>query len=110
MAVEAGLDRHQVSLYYFGHVFRLHAGIPNVVRVDEDDRTFLVATGACVAEHGGRREAAPLYLVPEHREQFAAALGAAASVTRCGAHEDLAQLRHAQILCGVPKKSRRSGL
>ena len=48
------LDPHwrQVALHYSGHVLGCYAGVPDVVRVDEHDRTFLVAAGADVAEHG----------------------------------------------------------
>jgi len=59
------LHWRQVALHYSGHVLGRYAGIPDVVRVDEHDRTFLMATSAGIAEHGGRREAAQLNLVPE---------------------------------------------
>jgi hypothetical protein len=86
--------RH-VTFHYFGHVPGCYTGIPDVVRVDEDDGTFLVTTGADVTEHGGLRYAAQLHLFLEHVEQFAAPLRAAASLARGGANEDLAQLPHA---------------
>jgi len=99
-----------MALHYFAHVPRCYAGIPDVVRVDEDDGTFLVTAGACVTEHGGRRYAAQLHLLPELLEQFAAPLRPAAPLTRRGANEDLAQLPHAQILCRSQEKSRRYSL
>ena len=88
----------QVALYYSGHVIGCYAGIPDVVGVDEDDGTFLVAAGADVAENGGRCYAAQLHLFAERLEQFASPLRAAASLARSGANEDLAQLAHIQIL------------
>ena len=81
-----------------GHVFQRYAGIPDVVGIDKDDRALLVAAGAGVAEHGGRGYAAPVHLFPERVEQLAATFGAAAPLAWCGAHEDLAQSPHAQIL------------
>src|SRR5215211_9056144 len=82
----------QVALHYSGHVLGYYAGVPDVVRVDEDDGTFLVTAGACVTEHGGWRYTAQFHLFLEHLEQFAASLRAAAPLTRRGANEDLAQL------------------
>src|SRR5215210_957953 len=96
----------KMALHYSGHVLGCYADIPDVVRVDEDDGTFLVTAGACVTDHGGRRYATQLHLFLEHLEQFAASLRAAAPLTRRGANEDLAQLPHAQILCRSQKKSR----
>jgi len=95
-----------VSLYYLRNIHWLHAGVPDIVGVDKHDRTFLVAAGADVAEHGGRRYAVQLHLFPEYLEQFAATLRAAATLTRRGANEDLTQLAHAQILCRGQEKSR----
>jgi len=57
-----------VTLHYSGHVLGCNVGVPDVVGVDEDDRTFLVATGASIAEYGGRRDAVALDLVLEHLE------------------------------------------
>src|SRR5215208_1294620 len=99
-------QRRKVALHYAGHVLGCYAGIPDVVRVAEDDGTLLVTAGACVTEHGGRRYAAQLHLFLEQRAQFAAPLGATASLTRRGANEDLAKLPHAQILCRSQEKSR----
>ncbi len=65
-----------------------------------------MAAGANVAEHGRRRYATQFHLVSESREQFATPLRAAASLTWCGANEDLAHLPHTQILCRNQKKSR----
>ena len=65
-----------------------------------------MAAGAGVAEHNGRWDAVQLHLVPESREQFAAALRAASSLAWRGANEDLAQLPHTQILCRDHQKSR----
>jgi hypothetical protein len=88
-----------MSLHYLRHVFRLHARIPDIVWIDKDDRTFLVATGAGIAEHGGRRYATPVHLLFEGFEKFTTALGAAASFAGSGAHEDLAKFTHIEILC-----------
>jgi hypothetical protein len=101
--------RRQMALHYFWHVLGCYAGIPDVIRVDEDDGTFLVTAGAGISEDGGRRYAAQFYLFLEHLEQFAAPLRAAASLARRGANEDLAQRPHAQILCRSQEKSRRGG-
>src|SRR3712207_7497781 len=43
---------------------------PDVVRVDKDDRTLVVAAGAGVAHYGQGREPAPLDLGPEHLEEL----------------------------------------
>ena len=59
-----------MALQYSGHVFVCYAGVPDVVRVDEDDGTFLVTAGACVMEHGVRRYAAQLHLLLELLEMF----------------------------------------
>src|SRR5215210_1910654 len=96
-----------MTLHYSGHVLGCYTGVPDVVGVDEDDRPFLVAAGAGVAEHGGWRYAEHLNLVSEHLEEFAATLRAAATLARRGAHEDLAHLAHTQILCRKQEKSRR---
>ena len=87
-----------MALHYLRHVFRLHARVPDIVWIDKDDRTFLVATGAGVAEHCGRPYATPVHLLFEGFEKFTTALGAAASFAGGGAHEDLAELTHAKIL------------
>jgi hypothetical protein len=62
--------------------------------VDEDDRSFVVAARAGVAQHRGRPQAAPLDLGAESLEELAAALGAAAALPGCRAHEDLSKPRH----------------
>src|SRR5215210_7555051 len=98
----------QVPLHYFGHIFTRYPRVPDIVRVDEDDWTFLVPAGADVAKYGCRWHAAQLHLVLESLEKFAAPLGAAASLTRRGADEDLAELPHTQILCRNQEKSRRN--
>jgi hypothetical protein len=41
-----------MTLDYLRHVFKLYPRIPDVVWIDEDDGTLLVATGAGVTEHG----------------------------------------------------------
>jgi hypothetical protein len=87
-----------MTLHYLRHVFWFDPCVPHVVGVDKHDRTLLVAAGAGVAEHGGRGYAAPVHLFPESVEQLAATFGAAAPLAWCGAHEDLAQSPHAQIL------------
>ena len=85
----------QVPLDDDRHVFGRHAGVPDVVRVDEDHRPFVVAARAGVAQHRGRRQPAPLDLSAEGLEELAAALRAAASLARRGANEDLSELCHA---------------
>ena len=50
------------------HVFQLDARVPDVVWIDEYYGTFLVAAGASVTEHGGRRSAPPLHLFLESFE------------------------------------------
>ena len=87
-----------MSLDYLRHVLGSNAGVPDVVGVDEDDRALVVAAGAGVAQHGGRREAAPLGLSPERLEELSAAFRAAASRPRRGANENLSELRHGLIL------------
>ena len=89
----------QVPPDYHRHVFERHPSVPDVVRVDEDDRPLMVTSGADIAQHDGRGEPAPLNLRPEHLEELGAALRAAASLPRRGAHVDLSQLRHGFILC-----------
>jgi hypothetical protein len=87
-----------VTLYDSRHVFGLDSRIPDIVRVDKYDRALFVTAGAGVAEHGGRPEAPPVHLISEGFEEFTAAPGAAASFPRRGAHEDLAEPVHIQIL------------
>ena len=54
-----------MTLHYLRNVFRLDAGVPDVVGVDEDDGTLFVAAGAGVAEHGGWWYVPPFHLFPE---------------------------------------------
>jgi hypothetical protein len=84
----------QVPLDDVGHVLRPDAGVPDIVRVDEDYRPLVVAARAGVAQHRGRRQAAPLDLRAEGLEELAAALGAAAALPRCRAHEELSKPSH----------------
>ncbi len=86
-------------LDYSRHVFGLYAGVPNVVREDEDDRSFLVATGAGVVKHGRRREAQAGDLLAESLEKFAASLRSTPPLTRSGAYENLSWTFHKRILC-----------
>ena len=88
----------QVPLDDVRYVLGSDARVPDVVWVDEDDRPFMVAAGAGVAQHGGRREPAPLDLPLERRKEFSAALGTAAALPRCGAHKNLSELLHDPIL------------
>jgi hypothetical protein len=55
-----------MALHYLLHVLGRYAGIPDVIRVDEDDGTFLVTAGADISEDGGRRYAAQFHLFLEH--------------------------------------------
>ena len=52
------------------HVFERHAGVPDVVRVDEDYRPLVVTPGAGVAQHDERREPTPLDLGAELLEEL----------------------------------------
>ncbi len=81
--------RRQVPLDDLRYVLRANVRVPDVVRVDKDDRTLVVAAAAGIAQHGGGREPAPLDLRPEHLEEFGSALRAAAPLSWRGAHEDL---------------------
>ena len=81
--------RRQVPLDDLRHLLGSNARVPDVVRVDKDYRTFMVAAGAGIAQYGGGREPAPLDLSPEHLEEFGSALRAAAPLSWRGAHEDL---------------------
>jgi hypothetical protein len=75
------------------YVLRSDARVPDVVRVDKDDRPLMVATGAGVEHYGGGREPEPLDLSPELLQEFDSALRAAAPLSGRGANEDLAQPR-----------------
>ena len=81
--------RRQVPLDDLRYVLRANVRVPDVVRVNKDDRTLVVAAGASIAQHGGGQEPAPLDLLPEHLEEFGPALRAAAPLPWRGAHEDL---------------------
>jgi acetylornithine deacetylase/succinyl-diaminopimelate desuccinylase-like protein len=87
-----------MTSHYLRHILGLDSRVPDVVRIDKHDRALFVAAGAGVAEHGGWPQASPVYLIFEGFEEFTAAPGAAASFARCGAHEDLAEPIHVQIL------------
>ena len=87
-----------MAFHYLRHVFMLDACVPYVIGVDKHDRAFFVASGAGVAEHGGRPESPPFHLILEGFEEFTATPGAATSFARRGAHEDLAEPVHVQIL------------
>ena len=89
----------QVPLHYRRYVFTRYARVPGIVRIDKHDGPVLVSTGADVAKYGCRWHASQLHLVSESRKEFAPSLRAAASLTRRGADEDLAELPHIQILC-----------
>ncbi len=71
------------------YILRSNARVPDVVRVDKNDRTLMVAAGAGIAHYDVGREPAPLDLRPEHLEEFGSALRAAAPLSGRGAHEDL---------------------
>ncbi len=81
------------------NVFGLHAGVPDIVRKNEDNRALLVTAGADVAEYGRRRKAQARDLLAELLQEFAAALGSAPALSRRGADEDLSKHSHADILC-----------
>jgi hypothetical protein len=89
----------QVPLHYRRYVFTRYARVPDIVRIDKHDRPVLVPTGADVAKYGCRWHASQLHLVSESRKEFTPSLRAAASLTRRGTDEDLAELPHIQILC-----------
>ena len=72
------------------YVAGCNAGIPDVVRVYEDDWPLVVAAGAGVAQHRGRCEPAMLDLRAERLEELCATFAAAALFSWRGAHEDLA--------------------
>jgi hypothetical protein len=95
----------QVTLHYLRHVFEPYSRVPDVLRIDKDDRALLVTAGADVTEHGGWRNAPPFHLVFESIEKLATAPGTAAPFARGGAHEDLANPTHGQILCRRRDKS-----
>jgi hypothetical protein len=65
-------------------------GVPDVVRVYEDDRPLVVAAGAGVAQHRPRFEPATLDIRAERLEELSAAFAPAAFFSRRSAHEDLA--------------------
>ena len=92
-----------------GYVLWGDVGVPNVVREDEDDRAFVVAARAGVAQHRGRRDIQPLDLLSEALQEFAAALRAAAALPRRGAHEDLPQTRHGHMLAAASLSRGRRG-
>ncbi len=81
------------------NVFGLHAGVPDVVRKNEDDRALLVAAGADAAEYGRRRKAQAGDLLAELLQELAATLGSAPTLSRRGADKDLSKHSHANILC-----------
>jgi|SRR5215218_8848501 hypothetical protein len=84
----------QMPLDDIGHVLRRDAGVPDIVGEDEDYRSLVVAARTGVAQHCGRRQAAPLDLSAEGLEELAATLGTAAALPRRRAHEDLSKPRH----------------
>ena len=79
-----------MTLDYLRHVFELYPRVPDVIRIDEDDGTLLVAAGAGVTKHGGRPHTVPVHLCLEGFEKLTTAPGAAAFFAGGGAHEDLA--------------------
>jgi hypothetical protein len=87
-----------VTLDYHGYVLECHAGVPDVVWVDEDYGPLVVTPGAGVTQHHKWREPTPLDLCAELLEEFVPALCAAAALAWRGAHKDLPQLRHCHIL------------
>ena len=87
-----------MTLYNLRHVLELDPRVPHVVGVDKHDWALFVAAGAGVAEYGVRPEAPPVNLIFKGFEEFTAAPGTAAPFTRSGAHEDLAEPFHVQIL------------
>jgi hypothetical protein len=87
-----------MTFHYPRHIPGLDSRIPYVVGIDKHDRALFVAAGAGVAEHGGRPEAPPVHLIFKRFEEFSATPGTATSFSRCGAHEDLAEPIHVQIL------------
>jgi hypothetical protein len=94
-----------MTLDYLRHVFEPYSRIPEVVWIDKDDGALLVATCTGVTEHCRGGNTALLHLFPEGFEKLTAAPSAAASFAGGGAHEDLAELTHAQILCRGRDKS-----
>ena len=80
--------RRKVPIDYLRHILQSNAGVPDVVGVDEDDRAIVVASGAGVAQHHGRRESMPLDLGPERPKEITAAFAAAAPLPRRSAHEN----------------------
>jgi hypothetical protein len=97
MLISQSLPR-QVTLDDIRYVLRSNARVPDVVRIDEYDWSFMVAAGAGIAQHGGRREPTPLDLHLERLEEFSAALGTAAALPWSCAHKNLSELRHGLIL------------
>jgi hypothetical protein len=87
-----------MTSHYLRHILGLDSRVPDVVRIDKHDRALFVAAGAGVAEYGIRPEAPPVHLIFKGFEEFTAAPGTAAPLTRSGAHEDLAEPFHVQIL------------
>ena len=99
--------RRQMPFDDTSDVLRRYARVPDVVRVDEDYWTLVVAAGAGVTHYDGGREPAPLGLGPERIEELDPALRPAAPRPWRCAHEDMSQTRHAFILCPTGDKSSR---
>ena len=80
------------------HVFGGYAGVPDVVREDEDDGPLFVTASAGVAEHRRRRETKAGDLLAKPLEKLAAALLPTPPLPRRGADKDLSKLSHTSIL------------
>ena len=90
------------------HVFGGYAGIPDVVREDEDDRPLLVTAGAGIAKYTRRRQAPADDLFPEPLEKLATAFSSAPALPGSGANEDLSRYSHPRILCRMSLLSTRA--
>ena len=85
--------------YYLRHVFGRYVGVPDVIGKHEDDRPFLVTSGAGITQNGRGRQSQTYDLFPEPLEELATALGPAPTLPGRGADEDLSRYFHPYILC-----------
>ena len=44
----------EVPLYDIRHILGRYAGVPDIVWINEDDRPFMMAAGAGIADYDGR--------------------------------------------------------